>query len=183
MGRLALVALVLLVCLPAVHAAVDVRVVAMQSPPLTLTNISAGWPAPAWASEAHRALKADPDILPLYLQVQNTSTKPIYSYRIAVATYDPFGDYLDTCRATTIMNLAPQGTDYGRWSLRVRTPVLTWFMVAYLDCVRFADGSVWRIDPEGVAALIPSTAPVRFQAWHIMADPMEIISQYAKDPA
>jgi hypothetical protein len=55
-------------------------------------------------------------------------------------------------------------------------------VVAYVEAVRFQDGSIWRSDPESVAAMIPSTAPVRYQTWHtITMDPRDFILQRAKD--
>lgn len=184
MTRLAwLIALVIVVASTA-HAQlpeIEAWVVAIQSPPLKITNIQAGWAAPQWASEKHKADAADYRVLPLYLQVQNVSQKPIAAYRFTIATYDPFGDYVDTIRATAITGLAPQASEYGRWRLTVRSPLVTGTAVIYLDAVRYQDRTNWRIDPESVASLIPRTAPVRFHSWHIIPDPREFIGQVLRD--
>ncbi len=172
-------------CAQAQVANIDERVINIQAPPVMITNIHAGYQTPAWASEAHKKdlPKRETPFLPLYLQVQNTSPKTIYAYRVVVFTYDAFGDYLDTVRCSAVTALAPQVADYGRWSVPIKLPYLTWTLVAYLDAVRFQDGYVWRIDPESIAALVPSTAPgIRFQSWHIVPDPREILMQALKDP-
>lgn len=161
---------------------VDERIVALQSPPLKISNVSVGWPAPAWASDAHKTAKPNYETLPVYLQVQNPGDKlTVFAYRVTVVSYDPFGEYLDTAKCLAVCNLAPAGTDYGRWSLRLRAPAVTWTAVVYLDAVKFGDGSLWRMDPEYVAALVPGTAPVRFQTWHIVPDPRDWIPDVAKD--
>lgn len=156
----------------------------IAAPPLMITAAHAGWQPPAWASDAHKKEqpKYQAPVLPVYFQIQNASQKTIYAYRIIIVIYDAFGDYIDTIRASTVVALAPQVTDYGRWSLPMRYPYLTWTMVYYLEAVRFQDGAVWRIDPESVAALVPSSAPgIRFHSWHIIPDPREVLPQQPKD--
>jgi hypothetical protein len=161
---------------------VDERVVKLPGAPLQIANVSVGWPAPAWASDAHKTAKPDYERLPVYLQVQNPSDKlAIFSYRVTVVTYDPFGEYLDTSKCVAICNLAPGATDYGRWSLNMRAATLTWTAVIYADGVKFGDGNVWRMDPDYAAALIPGTAPVRFQTWHVVPDPRDWIPDIPKD--
>ena len=164
--------------------------VPLINPPVKVLNILAGWPDPAsrepavsFLSQAHRNLVPSYDVLPIYIQVENTTEQAIYAYRLTMVMYDAFGDYLDTCKCNTIVNLQPKAKDYGRWALKTRNPLLTWTIVCYLDGVRFEkNNSVWRIDTEGVAALVPSTAPgVRFQAWHIIPDSREIIPQAPKE--
>jgi len=113
--------------------------------------------------------------------VQNVSQQTIYGYRLMVTAYDAFGDYVDTIRACAVTSLSTQSTDLGRWSLPIRNPDSAWTVVCYVDAVRFQDGTVWRIDPVTVAALVPSTAPVRFHAWHIIPDPREILPVKMKD--
>jgi len=164
-------------------AGLDVRLISLQGLPVTILNYAAGWEAPAWATEAERSLPMNDQALPLFLQVQNTGNKTVYAYRVLVATYDAFGDYLDSIRVTSIAALQPQSTDQGRWSLRVRMPTCTWTAVIFLEAVRYQDGSSWRMDPQSVAAYVPSAAPVRFQAWHIMPDPREVFNQQLKDEA
>ncbi len=164
-------------------ANLDVRVVNLQAPPVTILNCAAGWEAPAWATEAEKSGPMDENTLPVFLQVQNTGPQTVYAYRVMISTYDAFGDYLDTIRATSIAALAPQGTDQGRWSLRMRMPVCTWTVVIFLEAVRYQDGTTWRVDPQSIAAYVPSTAPVRFQSWHIIPDPREIFNQQLKDEA
>jgi hypothetical protein len=162
----------------------DERVVPIQSAPLLVSSISAGWQAPAWASEAHQAspVPGGGPVLPVYLQVQNAGPQTLFAYRIMVAVYDPFGDWLDSYRLTAINAVAPGGQDYGRWSVPIRQAYLSWTVVAYVEAVRFQDGSIWRSDPESVAAMIPSTAPVRYQTWHtITMDPRDFVLQRAKD--
>ena len=161
---------------------IDERVVNLQSPPVKVTNIHAGWPPPEWASEPHKTNQPEPKFLPLYLQAQNTTDKAIYAYKLKVVVYDPFGDYMDTMCATAVVGgLAAQAKDYGRWSLPTRMPVLTSTIVVYLEAVRYQDGSAWVMDPVGVASLFPSTAAVRFHSWHIVPDAREVILQVPKD--
>jgi hypothetical protein len=160
----------------------DERLVPIASSPLLVTNISAGWQVPAWAPAAHQTAQQSLEVLPLYLQVQNTGQKPVFAYRFMITAYDAFGDYVDTIRASAVATLAPQETDYGKWSLRIRQPWLAATVVVYLEAVRYQDGGLWRIDPDSVAALVPSAAPgVRFQAWHIIPGEREILGQMYKD--
>ena len=150
--------------------------------PLLVTNVSAGWQVPAWASEAHQKATQTYDTLPLYMQVQNTDTKPVFAYRFMVVAYDAFGDYVDTIRVSAVVALAPQAADYGRWSLRIRQPWLAATVAVYLDAVRYQDGGLWRIDPESVAALFPTAVPgVRFHSWHIIPAERETLGQIYKD--
>lgn len=161
---------------------VDERTVKFPSQPLQITNVSVGWPAPAWASDAHKTAKPNYETLPVYLQIQNPNDKlSVFAYRVTVVTYDPFGDYLDTSKCLAVCNLAPGATDYGRWSLTMRAPAATWTAVIYVDGAKFGDGSVWRMDPDFAAAMIPSTAPVRFQTWHVVPDPRDWIPDVPKD--
>ena len=163
----------------------EMRQVPVQQPPLTISNAHAGWQPPAWAADTHRETPAAVEIpaLPVYFQVQNTGQKQVYAFRVMVVLYDAFGDYLDTIRASSAGVLAPQASDYGRWSLPMRHAFLGWTAVYYLEAVRFADGTLWRLDPESVAMQVPAAAPtVRFQAWHIIPDPREVLPQHSKDP-
>lgn len=164
---------------------VDERVVAVPGAPLVVTSISAGRQVPNWAPEFHQQNppRADRPVLPVYLQVQNNSKQLMFAYRIVVVAYDPFGDWLDTYRLTAINALAPGGQDYGRWSVPLRQCFLTWTLVAYVEAVRYQDGTVWRCDQEQVAGLMPSAAPVRYQTWHTLPqDPRDYILQQPKDP-
>jgi hypothetical protein len=162
----------------------DERVVPIQGAPLLVTSISAGWQAPAWASQQHQAspVPTGGPALPVYLQVQNASQQTMLAYRVMVVVYDPFGDWLDSYRLTAISAIAPGGQDYGRWSPPIRQAYLSWTVVAYVEAVRFQDGSIWRAAPESAAAMIPGAAPVRYQTWHtISMDPRDIIFEQAKD--
>ena len=158
--------------------------------PLLITNMQAGWPTPAWASDEHKAKQTSYEFMPLYLQVQNAGQQVVHAYRVMVARYDAFGEYIDTIRATSVTydqatkeGLAPQGTDYGRWSLRVQAPYLTGTALLYVDAVRFSDGSVWRADPQAVLVRAPSAAPgIRFHSWHVVPDPREVLPRQIKDP-
>lgn len=164
-------------------AKIDVRLVNVQflEPPVTVKGIHAGWEAPTWAAEAHKAEQLPVGVLPLYLQVQNASSKTIVAYQMMVITYDPFGQYIDTIRANAVTALPPQQADYGRWTLPVRLADTTWTVVAYPSAVRFSDGTTWDAPPMKVAAFVPSSAPVLFQSWHIIPDPREVLPTKMKD--
>lgn len=175
------------VVVPAAHGqmpGLETRAVQIQQPPLIISNAHAGWEPPPWASEAHKQnpVGTEVPVLPLYFQVQNVSQKNVWAYRIMVVLYDAFGDYIDTLRASAIWALAPQASDYGRWSVAVRHPHAAFTMLYYLEAVRYEDGTSWRIDPESVAVRVPAAAPaVRFHAWHIIPDPREVLPQQLKD--
>ncbi len=157
---------------------VDVR---FLEPPVTITNCHAGYDVPAWASDVDKANAPVGPVLPVYLQVQNTGPDTVWAYQILIVTYDAFGQYVDTIRATSVTALAPQRTDYGRWSLPVRLPDSAWTVVAYPSAVRFADGTIWRADAEEVAKYVPSAAPVQFHTWHIIPAPREVLPAKMKD--
>lgn len=164
-------------------ANLDERVVNVQAfgPPTSIKAIQAGWEVPAWAAEAHRAERLPMGVLPLYMQVQNASSKTIVAYQVMVVVYDPFGEYIDTIRANAVVSLPPQQLDYGRWSLPLRSSDSAWTVVAYPSAVKFADGTQWDAPPEKVAAYVPSSAPVEFHSWHIVPDPREVLSMKMKD--
>jgi hypothetical protein len=186
MRRALTVAMLGLVCAAAVQAQIsqiDERLIPLAQCPVQVTNIQAGWPAPEWASEAQKKVNLPFDVLPLYVQVQNMGQKQIYGYRLLIAAYDAFGDYIDSARATAITALAPQVADYGRWSLRIKQPQVVQTVVVFVDAIRFQDGTAWRVDPASVCLLVPSTAPAaRFQSWHIMPEAHEVLLQFLKDP-
>lgn len=178
---------------PAVPQAVApnmvVRLIQFRNTPLVVTgpegkpNIKAGWPAPEWVPDAQKVKLLSNETLPLYLLVQNVSQKPIYAYRFMVATYDPFGDFINTVRIAAVVSLAPQATDYGRWSLKVTNPLLTQSVLVYLESVVFADdASLWRVWPDEVAPAVPSYAlGIHFNPWQITPDFKELIQQQPKD--
>lgn len=151
------------------------------APPVEIKNLHAGPVAPNWASDAHKAEELPPTVLPVYLQVDNVSPKTIYAYEVMIVCYDPFGQYIDTLRAVSVTALAPQRTDYGRWSLPMRYPDGVWTAVMYTSAVRFSDGTTWYADPPSVAAYVPSAAPVKFHSWHIIPDPREVLPLRMKD--
>lgn len=152
------------------------------SPPITITQAHAGAQPPQWASQEHKNNPPQPGIgVPLYMQVKNNSSKTIRAYRVMIAAYDPFGEYLDTIRAIAVVNLSPKSSDYGRWTLSLRYPWSTVNIVVYPNAVVFEDGTEWRLDDYTAAAYVIVSTTVRFETWHIMARPQEVLPVKMKD--
>lgn len=185
----AILVIAVLLCIAASSMAqignIDERIVNISflAPPVEIRNLHAGPVAPNWASDAHKAEVAQPNVLPIYLQVDNISPQTIYAYEVHIVCYDPFGQYIDTLRACSVTALAPQRTDYGRWSIPLRYPDAVWTTVMYPSAVRFSDGTTWYADPVAVSAYFPSAAPVKFHSWHIVPDPREVLPIKMKDIA
>lgn len=114
--------------------------------PLTITSYTA-----SYVPELSRS----PEMIRHKVSFQNTSPKEVVALQIGLTAFDAFNGFMGRFSGWSIEKIPPGGLESGEWTQRPYAAFS--FMsygtgVAYVNAVRFSDGSIWRANLSEVLA-------------------------------
>ena len=120
--------------------------------PLSITQYSAKFEP---EEDGGRYSRGHSDQIRHTVTYTNTSTKEIVALQIGLASFDAFNSFMDRFSGWSVSQVQPNETKKGEWTQR---PYAAFSFqsygtgVAYVNAVRFADGSIWRANLSEVLA-------------------------------
>jgi hypothetical protein len=112
--------------------------------PLTITQYSTKFRS---ASSASRYSSGNPDEIVHTVNYTNSSSKNIVALQIGLASFDAFNGFMGRFSGWAVQKIAASESQKGEWDQR---PYAAFSFesfgtgVAYVNAVRFEDGSIWR---------------------------------------
>lgn len=130
---------VLVVAVFTTPSAAENSVILKQTAPLAIAGYSASFISGYRTSDAIRH----------HVRVSNASGKEVVAYQIGLASFDAFNGFMGKFSGWSIEPIAIGGDASGTWEQK---PYAAFSFekfgtgVAYVNAVRFSDGTIWRAD-------------------------------------
>lgn len=119
-------------------------VLTQKAAPLKITKYRA-----TYEEEYRGSYSSHPDQIRHAVSCQNVSGKVVAAYQIGLVAFDAFNNLMDKFNGWSIKTIAIDGSADGVWT---QNPYAAFSFqgygtgVAYVNAVRFEDGTIWRAD-------------------------------------
>lgn len=122
--------------------------------PLEIFEFSAGYSP---ASEGGSFIRGHGEQIEFSAKVANKSDKTVVAYRLGFVAFDIFEEFIGKYSGWAIEDIKPSKSKVGGWgysSFEAFTFKIYGTGVAYVDAVRFDDGTFWRMNEDDIIAQI-----------------------------
>jgi len=119
-----------------------------KTPPLKITQYTA-----KYQPEARGTYISHPDQIEHTVKYQNVSGKVVVALQIGLASFDSFNNFMDKLSGWSVETIALNAEAKGTWA---QSPYGAFKFqkygtgVAFVNAVRFDDGSIWQADPDEI---------------------------------
>jgi hypothetical protein len=119
-------------------------ILTQKTPPLKITKYET-----RFQNEIRTTYLSHPDQIRHTVSCQNISGKPVVAYQIGLVVFDAFNNFMDKFNGWSIKSIPIDGNADGVWEQRPYNAFIFESYgtgVAYVNAVRFEDGTIWRAD-------------------------------------
>jgi len=161
---LALIAPVILVLAPTVRALEPLtRVIPQAGAPIRIT---------AYGAAYQESGRNSPEGIRHTVAYENAGDRTIAAVEIVLVSFDVWNEFLDRTAGLTIRDLLPGAADRRTWVDQAEADYSFQTGIAYVNRVRYDDGSFWSADRRAVTAELKKLQP-DFDAANLHREPVK----------